>query len=156
MTPDQLQAAYTSAFGAPAGSVTRLPGGAGNRIYWRIHALDRKHSAIVMELPADPVKSEEASNEHPAPELPFLNVDRYLTRLGVRVPRIFLDATKDGFLVIEDLTDRTLEKALLDGQDREQLYSTAIDALARLRAHAEKMPDPACLAWTRAFDSSTA
>src|SRR3954468_5519642 len=152
MTSDQLQAAYTSAFGAPAGAVTRLPGGAGNRIYWRVHALDRKHSAVVMELPADPVKSEEASKDHAPAELPFLNVDRYLTRLGVRVPKIFLDAAKDGFLVIEDLTDRTLEQALKEGQDREKIYSTAIDALARLRAHAEKTPDPACLAWTRAFD----
>jgi len=54
--------------------------------------------------------------------------------------------------VIEDLTDRTLEKALHEGHDRERLYATAIDALARLRAHAEKTPDPHCLAWARAFD----
>src|SRR5205807_8392874 len=152
MTPDQLQAAYTSAFGAPAGTVTRLPGGAGNRACWRVHAVDDPHSAIVMELPADPVKSEEVSKDHAPPELPFLNVHRYLTRIGVRVPLILLDAAKDGFLVIEDLTDRTLEKALHQGQDRERLYSTAIDALARLRAHAEKAPDPSCLALTPAFD----
>src|SRR5213082_3338958 len=152
MTPDQLQAAYTSAFGAPAGTVTRLPGGAGNRIYWRVCALDTPDSAIVMELPADPVKSEEASKDHAPQELPFLNVHRYLSSIGVRVPAILFDAAKDGLLVIEDLTDRTLEKALQEGQDREKLYSQAIDALARLRAHAEKAPDPSCLAWTRAFD----
>jgi aminoglycoside/choline kinase family phosphotransferase len=152
MTPDQLQAAYTSATGRPAGTVTRLPGGAGNRIYWRVCALDGPHSAIVMDLPADPVKSEEASKDHAPPELPFVNVHRYLSRIGVRVPAIYLDAAKDGFLVIEDLTDRTLEKALNEGRDREKLYSQAIDALARLRAHAERSPDPSCLAWTRAFD----
>jgi aminoglycoside/choline kinase family phosphotransferase len=152
MTDDQLRAAYTSATGQPAGTVARLPGGAGNRIYWRVRSRDGPRSAVVMELPADPVKSEEASKDHVPVELPFLNVDRYLTRIGVRVPRIYLDATKDGFLVIEDLTDRTLERALLDGADGEQLYGTAIDALARLRAHAERSPDPHCLAWTRAFD----
>lgn len=152
MTSDQLQAAYTSATGRPAGKVIRLPGGAGNRIYWRIHALEGPHSAVVMELPADPVKSEEASKDHAHEELPFLNVHRYLTGIGVRVPAILLDAAKDGFLVIEDLTDRTLEKALHEGQDREKLYSQAIDALARLRAHAEKAPDEKCLAWSRAFD----
>jgi N-acetylmuramate 1-kinase len=151
MNDAQLQAAYTSATGQPAGTVTRLPGGAGNRIYWRVRGLDGG-SAVVMELPADPVKSEEASKHHDAEELPFVNVQRYLTRIGVRVPRILLDAVKDGFLVIEDLTDRTLERALLEGEDREQLYATAIDALARLRAHAERDPDHACLAWTRAFD----
>jgi N-acetylmuramate 1-kinase len=152
MTDDQLQAAYTSATGRPAGKVTRLPGGAGNRIYWRIEALAGGPSAVVMELPADPVKSEEASKDHAPVELPFLNVHRYLSRIGVRVPHILLDAARDGLLVIEDLTDRTLERALHEGQDKDTLYGTAIDALARLRAHAERAPDPACLAWTRAFD----
>src|SRR3954466_10853932 len=151
MNEPQLQAAYTSATGQPAGRGQRLPGGAGNRTYFRVPGITR-NPAVVRNLPADPVKSEEASKDHTPAELPFLNVDRYLTRLGVRVPKIFLDAAKDGFLVIEDLTDRTLEQALKEGQDRERIYATAIHALARLRAHAEKTPDPACLAWTRAFD----
>jgi aminoglycoside/choline kinase family phosphotransferase len=148
----QLQAAFTSATGQSAGRVIRLVGGAGNRIYWRVHALSGKASAVVMELPADPVTSEEASKHHAVAELPFLNVSRYLQSLGVRVPHILLDAAKDGFLVIEDLTDRTLEQALIEGQDRTLTYSRAIDQLARLRAHAEAHPDKHCLAWTRAFD----
>ena len=104
MNDPQLQAAYTSATGQPAGRVERLPGGAGNRIYWRVHPLTGDESAVVMELPADPVKSEEASKEHKHEELPFLNVHRYLERIGVRVPRLLLDASDDGFLVIEDLS----------------------------------------------------
>jgi len=151
MNEAQLQAAYTSATGQPAGKVEKLPGGAGNRIYWRVHGITGR-SAVVMELPADPVKSEEASKDHAPAELPFLNVHRYLERIGVRVPKLLLDAAKDGFLVIEDLTDRTLEQALKEGADRREIYSTAIDRLARLRAHAEQRPDPKCLAWTRAFD----
>jgi N-acetylmuramate 1-kinase len=152
MTEDQLQAAYTSALGRPAGAVTRLPGGAGNRIYWRVCSFDGAHSAVVMELPADPAKSEEASKDHAPIELPFLNVDRYLRGIGVRVPEIYLDASRDGFLVIEDLTDRTFGRALREGADKHKLYAEAIDQLARLRAHAERAPDPHCLAWTRAFD----
>jgi len=151
MNEGQLRAAYTSATGQPAASVQRLPGGAGNRIYWRVRGPEGK-SAVVMELPADPVKSEEASKDHAPAELPFLNVQRYLERIGVRVPHVLLDAAKDGFLVIEDLTDRTLERALKEGMDRKKLYTEAIDRLARLRAHAEQNPDPSCLAWTRAFD----
>ena len=87
MNDAQLQAAYTSALGQPAGTVTRLPGGAGNRTYFRVCGLVGAN-AVVMELPADPVKSEEVSKDHAPVELPFLNVHRYLTRLGVRVPRI--------------------------------------------------------------------
>jgi len=151
MNEAQLQAAYTSATGQPAGRVERLPGGAGNRTYFRVHGLTG-NPAVVMELPADPVKSEEASKDHVHEELPFLNVHRYLENIGVRVPRLLLDAADDGFLVIEDLTDRTLERALLEGGNRRKIYSDAIDQLARLRAHAEANPDPGCLAWKRAFD----
>jgi aminoglycoside/choline kinase family phosphotransferase len=151
MNEAQLQAAYTSATGQPAGRVERLPGGAGNRTYFRVHGLTG-NPAVVMELPADPVKSEEASKDHVHEELPFLNVHRYLENIGVRVPRLLLDAADDGFLVIEDLTDRTLERALLEGGNRTKIYSDAIDQLARLRAHAEANPDPGCLAWKRAFD----
>ena len=66
MNEGQLQAAYTSATGQPAGRVERLPGGAGNRTYWRVCGLTGP-SAVVMELPADPVKSEEASKDHAPP-----------------------------------------------------------------------------------------
>jgi aminoglycoside/choline kinase family phosphotransferase len=152
MNDARLQAAYTSALGEPAGAVTRLPGGAGNRIYWRVCSLVGSGSAIVMELPEDPHKSEEASKDHAPPDLPFLNVHRYLERIGVRVPRIYLDASRDGFLVIEDLTDRTFGRALREGVDRHDLYAAAIDALAHLRAHAEREPDATCVAWSRAFD----
>jgi len=151
MNDAQLQAAYTSATGQPARRVDRLPGGAGNRTYWRVHGLNGK-TAVVMELPPDPVKSEEASKDHAPQELPFINVRRYLDRIGVRVPRLLLDASADGYLVIEDLTDRTLEQALNEGASRRKVYSKAIDRLARLRAHAERDPDPTCIAWSRAFD----
>jgi aminoglycoside/choline kinase family phosphotransferase len=154
MTSDQLQAAYTSATGKPAGPVTRLPGGAGNRIYWRVEDVAAQHTAVVMELPADPLRSEEASKQpgaEAAAELPFLNVHRYLQGIGVRVPRIYLDDHQRGFVVLEDLSDRTLEAAL-DGGDRRAIYSDAIDQLARLRAGAEARPDPSCLAWSRGFD----
>jgi aminoglycoside/choline kinase family phosphotransferase len=153
MNDAQLQAAYTSATGQPAGRVERLPGGAGNRIYWRVHDLVQTSSAVVMELPEDPVKSEEASKKGQVfAELPFLNVQRYLDRIGVRVPRVLLDGVKNGFLVIEDLTDRTLEAALLEGAPQREVYGRAIDQLAKLRAHAEAHPEIGCLAWTRAFD----
>src|SRR5438132_11209005 len=104
MNEAQLQAAYTSATGQPAGRVERLPGGAGNRIYWRVHGMTGPN-AIVMELPPDPGKSEEASKDHAPQELPFVNVHRYLHRVGVPVPCILLDGARDGLLVTEDLTD---------------------------------------------------
>ncbi|HYR19480.1 MAG TPA: phosphotransferase [Myxococcales bacterium] len=160
MDHSELARAYAEAMGRPASKIERLPGGAGNRTYWR--ASDGTgQSAIVMELPPEPAKSEEVSKDAAAHDLPFLNVHRYLARLGVRVPRIYLDAHRRGFVVLEDLTDRTLEMALRDGvpgaaaswpEHRREIYARAIDQLARLRAHAERDPDPSCLAFGRAFD----
>src|SRR5437588_4392565 len=150
MDQRQLGQAYVEAIGRPATRIDRLPGGAGNRIYWRVGDATGA-SAVVMELPPEPGKSEEVSKDGVPQDLPFLNVHRYLQRLGVRVPRIHLDAHRRGFVVPEDLTDRTLEKALRDG-NRHDIYARAIDRLARLRAHAERDPDPHCLAFGRAFD----
>ena len=157
MDHSELARAYAEAMGRPAAKIERLPGGAGNRTYWR--ATDGSgQSAIVMELPPEPAKSEEVSKEAAAQDLPFLNVHRYLERLGVRVPRIYLDAHRRGFVVLEDLTDRTLEMALREGplarmaQNRHDIYARAIDQLAKLRAHAERDPDPSCIAFGRAFD----
>jgi aminoglycoside/choline kinase family phosphotransferase len=154
MDSRQLREAYGRATGRAADSatVTRLPGGAGNRTYWRVG--ENGHSAVVMELPAEPGKSEEASKDGASAELPFLNVHRYLEKLGVRVPRVLLDQHRQGCVVIEDLGDVTLEVALgsARGEAYAGIYEAAIDQLARLRARAEKAVDPSCLAYGRAFD----
>src|SRR5207253_4502966 len=150
MDHSELARAYAEARGGPAAKIERLPGGAGNRTYWRATEAGGR-SAIIMELPPEPAKSEEVSKEAAAQDLPFLNVHRYLERIGVRVPHVYLDAHRRGFVVIEDLTDQTLEMALRSG-DRTRIYENAIDQLAKLRAHAERNPDPGCVAFTRAFD----
>ena len=156
METAQLRKAYAAATGRaaqstePLATVTRLPGGAGNRIYWRVHEPDGR-SAVVMELPPEPGKSEEVTKGEAPAELAFLEVGRYLAKLGVRVPAVLLDRHREGYLVIEDLTDRTLEMAL-PGGDRAAIYGTAIDQLAKLRAGAEADPEPGCCAFKRAFD----
>jgi len=150
MTETELRAAYAEAVGRQAERVIRLAGGAGNRIYWRLVERDGR-SAVVMELPPEPGKSEEVSKEPGPKDLPFLDVHRYLEGIGVRVPHVLLDAHRRGFVVIEDLTDQTLEMALQSG-DRTRIYQNAIDQLAKLRAHAERNADPACVAFSRAFD----
>jgi len=96
-------------------------------------------------------KSEEASREDTVAELPFLNVQRYLSQLGVRVPRIFHYDEAAGVLVMEDLGELTFEKALQTDQGG-RLYEQAIDLLAHLRARSERNPDPNCVAFSRAFD----
>lgn len=152
MDNDALRAQVTEAAGrsfrdAP---VLQLKGDASNRSYLRVGTYPE--SFVVMVMPKEGAKSEEATKGGPPPELPFVNVHRYLTQLGVRVPRILRYDEPAGVMVLEDLGDVTFEKAL-QTQDRDALYTQAIDLLVELRSRAEKEKDPTCLAFTREFDA---
>ena len=87
----------------------------------------------------------------PARADPFVDVQRYLERIGVRVPAIRAYQEAEGLMVLEDLGDDMLETRLLAGDDRRALYEAAVDQLARLRAAAERAPG-GCVAFTRSFD----
>ncbi len=130
--------------------VLKLKGDASNRSYYRVG--QPPHSHVLMVMPPDASKkSEEAQKGEPPKELPFVNVHRYLEKLGVRVPKILRYDEPAGMMVLEDLTDLTFEKAL-ETEKKDVLYGRAVRLLASLRARAERTPDPACLAFTRAFD----
>jgi N-acetylmuramate 1-kinase len=129
--------------------VLKLKGDASNRSYLRVGTWP--DSVVVMVMPEQARKSEEASGAAVPSELPFLDVQRYLARLGVRVPAILRYDEKAGMMVLEDLGDVTLEKAL-EATAAEVLYGSSVDLLARLRTAAEKSPDANSIAFKRAFD----
>jgi hypothetical protein len=141
------------AIGRPVSNapIKKLKGDASNRSYYRVGTPPK--SWVVMVMPLDATKkSEEATKGEPPKELPFVNVHRYLDKLGVRVPRILRYDEPAGMMVLEDLTDLTFEAALEGGKRQKELYTRAVELLARLRVEAERTPDPECLAFTRAFD----
>lgn len=116
-------------------------------------------SLIVMELPEDPFKSDEASNEDVSAgdvgELPFVNIARHLAEKGVRVPKIYLDATEDGALLLEDLGDRLLVREV-NGRSEETVrawYEAAVSLLADLHGKMSPIPET-CVAASRKFDET--
>lgn len=136
--------------GTEALIVRQLKGDASNRSYYRIGS---EPSFVVMVMPSDAKGSEEKTRGELPKELPFVNVHRYLSKLGVRVPKIVRYEEPEGLMLLEDLGDVTFEAALLrDPASREALYGRAVDLLAALRARAEREKDLSCLAFTRAFD----
>jgi aminoglycoside/choline kinase family phosphotransferase len=128
--------------------VRRLAGHASMRSYWRVGAPPASH--VVMVMPPDG-KPEEVTKGGPPAVDPFVDVQRYLAGIGVRVPRIVLFDERERLMVLEDLGDDMLETRLLAGAPRAPLYEAAIDQLARLRARAEARPG-GCVAFTRSFD----
>ncbi len=154
MSGDQTEAMVRSAVARVTGQdastwpVRRLAGHASMRSYWRVGAPPA--SLVVMVLPED-ARPEEVTSGGPPPVNPFVDVQRYLERIGVRVPAIRAHFEADRLMVLEDLGDEMLETRLLAGDPPEPLYAAAIDQLARLRAHAEASPGQS-VAFTRAFD----
>ena len=128
--------------------VKRLAGHASLRSYWRVG--EPPGSLVVMVLPPG-AKPEEVTKGGPPAVDPFVDVQRYLAGIGVRVPAIHAFHEREGLMVLEDLGDEMLETRLLAGGARAPLYEAAVDQLARLRAHAEARPG-GCIAFTRAFD----
>ena len=133
------------ASGAP---VWRLAGHASMRSYWRVGK--PSGSVVVMVLPPD-AKPEEVTKGGAPSVNPFVDVQRYLAGLGVRVPAIHAFYEAEGLMVLEDLGDEMLETRLLAGDAKEALYERAVDQLARLRGAAEDRPG-GCVAFTRSFD----
>jgi aminoglycoside/choline kinase family phosphotransferase len=143
--------------GEGPGRVETLVGDASTRRYHRVHlAGGRPATAFVMELPDEPLKSDEASTPAVPPELPFLNVQRYLAAGGVAVPRVLRVDMKRGLIALEDLGDRTFESAVKDAPaaDRLRLYREAIDQIVALQALGARRPDPECVAFSRRFDEA--
>ena len=151
-TEERVRGAVARATGRPAtGPVRRLAGHASMRSYWRVGAPPESH--VVMAMPPDARPEEVTKGAAPAVD-PFVDVQRYLSGIGVRVPAVvafYTDDPQGGLMVLEDLGDDMLETRLLAGDRREPLYEVAIDQLARLRAAAERRPE-GCVAFTRSFD----
>jgi hypothetical protein len=144
--------------GGGAGRVETMVGDASTRRYHRVSvAGGSPPSVVVMELPDEPLKSDEATAPGLGPpELPFLNIQRYLAKNGYPVPRVFRYHPQRGLVGLEDLGDRTFESVVQPAgdQDRLRYYRAAIARIVALQALGDSHPDPTCLAFSRRFDQT--
>jgi N-acetylmuramate 1-kinase len=144
--------------GGGQGTVEMMAGDASTRRYHRVRlAGGSPPSAVVMELPDEPLKSDEATS--PAlgpPELPFLNVQRYLAKGKYPVPVVFRYDPRRGLVGLEDLGDRTFEAAVKTATDseRRRFYRAAITQIVALQALGDGRPDRSCVAFSRRFDET--
>ncbi|MCC7541807.1 MAG: phosphotransferase [Deltaproteobacteria bacterium] len=132
---------------------TRMTGDASTRTYWRVGLAGAPvETVVVMQLPDDYLKSDEASSSRPT-ELPFLNVQRHLAARGVPVVAVLAHDLERRVVVLEDLGDETFFARLerLDAPARRTLYERAVDLLAELHRRTEPAAE-GFLAHTRSFD----
>lgn len=156
----QVAAKIVSVFGIGSKliALTPLAGDASSRRYHRAALSSGPSSLIVMELPAGsalPLSSEELAIFKDGPrELPFLNVHRFLSGIGVNVPRIYGIWEKDGILLLEDLGDTALWDRVQGLSDDEVVrwYRKAIDELLKIQLRGTEHRDDSCIAFQQRFD----
>jgi aminoglycoside/choline kinase family phosphotransferase len=141
-------------------SFAALAGDASSRRYYRakLAGSTAPSSVIIMQLPGDsvlPLSSEElAIFKEPLKELPFLNVHRFLDRVGVRVPKLYGKALEKKLLFLEDLGDMALWDKVqgLSPLEVSAWYQKAIDQLLLLQVHGTRQRNDACIAFQQRFD----
>jgi aminoglycoside/choline kinase family phosphotransferase len=130
--------------------VAALAADASTRTYYRVTLRDGE-TAILMCTGADPLKSDEVvDGERPA-RMPFLDVSSYLSAGGLPVPDVLATDLTRNAVLLEDLGDTTLERALAAGSEKATLYQKAVEVMADMQAWAARHPDPECIAFRRGF-----
>ena len=140
-------------------SLSPLAGDASSRRYYRalLDGPRAPRSAIIMELQGSslPLSSEELAIFHEPPkELPFLNLHRFLNRLGVRIPALYGHWVEEGILLLEDLGDRCLWDSVqgLSPAEIIRWYEKAIDQLLLIQVAGTRAKDDSCVAFKQRFD----
>lgn len=139
--------------------VTKLFGQASARQYFRVVLNSGPpQSFVVMKLPQGfSSPAEEVTKIGPgAPdEFPFLNVQRYLTELGVKVPAVLGHDAEAGLILLQDLGDRPFETYVNSDEGEYFLffYRKAIDLLVDLQSKTFQNPTRDCVAYHRQFDA---
>lgn len=111
-----------------------------------------------MELPEGsslPLSSEElAVFKEPPKELPFVNVQRFLSKVGVRVPKLYGYWKQEGIVLLEDFGDTLLWDHVQGLPSVEVLrwYQKAVDQLLVLQVRGTKERDDSCIAFQQRFD----
>ncbi|MCL4557761.1 MAG: phosphotransferase [Deltaproteobacteria bacterium] len=135
-------------------AIRKLAGDASNRSYYRCFVDgDRSYIAMVNAASDRAIVSEEiAAHSRGFEEMPFINIHRYLTQLGIRVPAIHYNDREEGILILDDLGDTLLGDIINRSGQSEELYEQAIDMMIRLQTREEHIPRW-CYARLNRFDS---
>jgi aminoglycoside/choline kinase family phosphotransferase len=128
-----------------------MPGGASLRKFYRVQFANGT-SAVGMFFP-DSGRSEEVTDDgQTQTRWPFLEVLDLLHATGVRVPRLLGEDTQRGWILVEDLGDRTLAEELLRAPERKrELYQAAVRDIAQAQLRLQTLP-AGCVVTRRAFD----
>lgn len=151
--PEALERLVQRATGHTPTHVEAMPGGASTRRYFRVTLPASPHRLVAMFVPdARPEEVTKGGGERE--KWPFLEVHALLDARGVRVPRVWGEATDEGLLVLDDLGDETLAAFLTRAPSRRaEIYTRAVRDLAAAQRALAELPEGSIVG-TRAFDET--
>lgn len=126
-------------------SIFALAGDASARKYFRVHVDEQSYVLMSWE----PFESEE--------KYPFLNVLKHFAKHGVQVPKVLDVSKSEGFVLLEDLGDLTLERKFWENQNPEHalnFYKLSIDELVKMHYDATNDDKNSCIAFKIEFDTA--
>lgn len=135
--------------------ITKLFGQASSRQYFRAtlkgHALG---SVLIMKMPngfSSPAEEITKLEDGAPQEFSFLNVQKYLEKCGVKVPKIYGLDEAQGLMLLQDLGDQSLEAVVEKAEGEYFLfyYKKAIDTLIDFQKKAKQ--DKTCVAFYKTF-----
>jgi aminoglycoside/choline kinase family phosphotransferase len=90
-------------------------------------------------------------------ELPFVNIARHLREKGVPVPEVYVDASDEGFVLLEDVGSVTLESCLEweSPRERRRRYECAIEILVKMQSEGSRASSRPCYALDYSFEPET-
>lgn len=145
-------------------TIKRLFGQASTRQYYRVTITQQikntqQPTYVVMKLPQgfSSLAEEVTKTEESAPkEFPFLNVQKHLANLGIPVPKVFGTNPEKGFILLEDLGDKTVDKLIQGASDEFLLfyYKKIIDTLIDMQLKTAQNASHDCVASYRKFDEN--
>jgi len=145
--------------GARGGEMAALRGDVSARRFWRIAITDSSAapaSAIVVDLgPEDLPLYARALKLYPEPlpEPPWVNLHRFLTKLGAPIPALYQWSVRDRILLAEDVGSLSLfEAARVAPAKTADLYREAVRALMRFHIDGTASTDRDCFAFQVTYD----
>lgn len=124
-----------------------LAGDGSARLFWRVSSPAGKESCIAM---ANPPRDEAAAKEN----LAYLRIGGHLFARGIPVAEIFWHDPEQGWFLMEDLGDKSLQDVVLAGEDPVPVYSRVLEILFRLQVEGIERFDPEWCCQTRRYDVS--
>lgn len=144
----------------PTFELQKLCEHASYRAYYRVSF--ETETYILMQMPAglSSVSEEITNYQGKKDELPFINVQRYLSSLDLPIPKFYAWDEENKLMLLEDVGDQHLELYLKDASPelRISFYKRAIDLLVEMQkktmpsSQSEAAKD--CIAFHRNFDET--